>query len=88
MKPAVRSAAELPGIDPLYVAHKGTLIVIVGPVLAESVFAGMIADPQGVDSVIIGEATSQRPGTIVTETVVGSSRIVALPVGGQLPRIC
>lgn len=86
--PAVASACELLGLDPLYVANEGKLIAIVPPEVAEPVLARMQQHPLGQKAVIIGQVTAQHPGLVVSKTGLGGTRVVDMQVGEQLPRIC
>jgi len=86
--PEVHGACEVLGIDPLYVANEGKLIAVVDQAEADSVLAAMLEHPLGKDAAIIGEAVVDHPGMVTMETGLGASRIVDMPVGEQLPRIC
>ena len=86
--PAVRGACELLGLDPLYVANEGKLIAVVAPECAESVLASMRAHPLGRLSAIVGEVTSDHPKLVTLCTAIGGHRIIDMPIGEQLPRIC
>jgi hydrogenase expression/formation protein HypE len=85
---AVRSACEVLGFDPLYVANEGKLIAIVAPGDAEAVLNAMKKNAYGHDSVIIGEVTDKHPGRVNMKTLLGASRIVDMLSGELLPRIC
>jgi hydrogenase expression/formation protein HypE len=88
VRTAVRGASELLGIDPMYVACEGRLVVVVDPAQADQALAALRAHPQGADAAIIGHVT-QDPATIVQlKTAFGGTRIVDLLVGDPLPRIC
>ena len=80
--------SQVLGIDPLYVANEGKLIAIAEPSAADEIAAAMQAHPLGRAAVIIGEAVADHPGIVTMETGLGVSRIVDMPVGEQLPRIC
>jgi hydrogenase expression/formation protein HypE len=88
VKTAVRSACELLGMDPIFVANEGKLLAIVPPEQAEPVLIAMQRHPLGQDSAIIGQITAQNPGLLVVQTALGSKRIVTMQIGEQLPRIC
>jgi hydrogenase expression/formation protein HypE len=85
---AVRSACELLGLDPLYVANEGKLLAIVPEEESEAALARMRRHPLGVGAVRVGVVTAEHPGMVVLRTGIGGTRVVALPVGEQLPRIC
>jgi hydrogenase expression/formation protein HypE len=84
----VRGACEMLGLDPLYVANEGKLIAIVDPAAAEEVLAAMRQHRLGRDAQIIGTVRDGQPGLITMRTQLGTSRIVDLLSGDQLPRIC
>ena len=86
--PAVRSACEILGMDPLYVANEGKLVAIVPEASAGDVLERMRAHPLGAESAIIGRVTEQHPGMVVAKTGIGGTRVVDMQVGEQLPRIC
>lgn len=88
IKPQVRGACELLGLDPLYVANEGKLIAVVCEESADSVLACLKAHPLGRDAARIGTVTADHPGIVVARSVIGGERIVPLLAGDQLPRIC
>jgi hydrogenase expression/formation protein HypE len=84
----VRGACEMLGLDPLYVANEGKLIAIVDAKAAGDVLAAMRRNRQGSDACIIGTVTAEHAGLVTMRTVLGTSRIVDMLAGDQLPRIC
>jgi hydrogenase expression/formation protein HypE len=84
----VNGACEILGLDPLYVANEGKLIAFVPSAEAKKVLTAMRSHPLGKDSVIIGEVTSDHPGTVIMNTRIGGTRVVDMLSGEQLPRIC
>ena len=88
VRPQVRSVCELLGLDPLYVANEAKLIAVVEASAAEPILAAMHAHPLGSAAQIIGRVTREHPGTVVMRTVLGTTRIVDMLAGDQLPRIC
>jgi hydrogenase expression/formation protein HypE len=84
----VRGACELLGLDPLYVANEGKLLAIVAPGAAGDVLAAMRRHPLGQQAAVIGTVSEGRPGQLTLRTVFGSTRMVDLLPGDQLPRIC
>ena len=84
----VRGACEMLGLDPLYVANEGKLIAIVAAEAANSVLEAMRSQTHGVNAQIIGRVTSSLPGLVTMKTPLGTSRIVDMLAGDQLPRIC
>jgi hydrogenase expression/formation protein HypE len=85
---AVLAACELLGLDPLYIANEGKLVAVVQAKAAEAVLAAMKKNKYGKNAVIIGEVTAEHPGRVVMKTALGASRIIDMPVGELLPRIC
>ena len=84
---AVRAACELLGFDPLYVANEGKLIAIVAD-RVENLLSTMRRNKYGTKAAVIGEVVSEHPGRVVMKTIMGTSRIVDMITGEQLPRIC
>lgn len=84
----VRSACEILGLDPLYVANEGKLLAFVAPQVANDVLQQMRSHPYGKDAAIIGRVIAQNAGIVTLRTTLGSSRIVDMISGEQLPRIC
>ena len=88
LRPEVKGMCEILGLDPLYLANEGTLILFVREDEAEAALTAMRATPAGRDAVLIGRARSKGPIPVVMKTTFGSERIVDMLVGEQLPRIC
>jgi hydrogenase expression/formation protein HypE len=84
----VRGACELLGLDPLYVANEGKLIAIVAPVAAEAVLQAMRRHPLGTAARIVGTVRADNAGLVTMRTPFGTTRIVDMLAGDQLPRIC
>jgi hydrogenase expression/formation protein HypE len=84
----VRDACGLLGLDPLYVANEGKLVAFVAPDDAELVLEAMRGHEHGKSAVAIGSCVEAHPGMVVTQTALGGTRVVDLPLGEQLPRIC
>jgi len=84
----VRSACELLGLDPLYVANEGKLIAIVAPEAAGAILQAMKRHPQGAEAQIIGTVKEANPGLVTMRTPLGTTRVVDMLSGDQLPRIC
>jgi hydrogenase expression/formation protein HypE len=84
----VQGACEMLGLDPLYVANEGKLIAIVAPDAAETVLVAMRNNPLGSEARIIGTVNESRSPMVTMRTRLGTSRIVDLLAGDQLPRIC
>jgi hydrogenase expression/formation protein HypE len=84
----VRGACELMGLDPLYMANEGKILVILPEEHAEEVLSIMRSHESGTQSRIIGRVDKEHPGMLQLETTIGSTRIVDMISGEQLPRIC
>jgi hydrogenase expression/formation protein HypE len=84
----VRGAAEILGIDPLYVANEGKLVAVVAAASADAVLAAMRAHPLGAEAAVIGEVRAEPPGMVFMHTAFGGSRVVDMLIGDPLPRIC
>lgn len=88
VRPEVSGACEILGIDILYVANEGKLIAVVPAAEAEAVLAAMHGHEHGDQAAIIGYVVADHPGMVAMKTGLGTERIVDMPVGEQLPRIC
>lgn len=84
----VRGACEMLGLDPLYVANEGKLVAIVAPEAADNLVAAMRVHPLGAEARIIGRVTRDHPGLVTMRSNIGTTRIVDMLSGDQLPRIC
>lgn len=84
----VANACAVLGLDPMYVANEGKLVAFVPREHADAVLAAMRAHPLGREAAVIGEAVAAHPGMVVARTGLGGTRVVDLPLGEQLPRIC
>ena len=85
---AVGAICELLGLDPLYIANEGKLVLVCDAGAADEVVAAMRSHPLGAQAAVIGSATSSYPGKVCLETAVGGLRLVDMLVTDQLPRIC
>ncbi len=88
VRPPVRGACEILGIDPMYVANEGKLVAVVPPAEADAALAALRAHPLGREAVRIGVVVAKHPGLVSLRTGLGAERVVDMPVGEQLPRIC
>lgn len=86
--PPVANACAVLGLDPMYVANEGKLVAFVPREHADAVLAAMREHPLGAEAAVIGECVEAHPGMVVARTGLGGTRVVDLPVGEQLPRIC
>ncbi|HEY7156850.1 MAG TPA: hydrogenase expression/formation protein HypE [Gemmataceae bacterium] len=88
IRPEVRGACEMLGLDPLYVANEGKLIAVVPPEDAGRVLGALRAQPLGKNAAIIGEVVEEHSGMVILRSLVGGERVVTMLAGEQLPRIC
>ena len=88
VRESVSAVCNLLGLDPLYVANEGVLLVIVRPEEAEHALSIIRNSPNGHDAEIIGKVVKGSPGEVYINTLFGSSRIIGRLSGEQLPRIC
>ena len=84
----VKDACGLLGLDPLQVANEGKLIAIVADDDAEEMLAAMRQHARGAGARRIGTCVADHPRMVVARTGLGGTRVVDLPIGEQLPRIC
>lgn len=84
----VSSACEMLGLDPFYIANEGKLVAFVPEKDAEKVLDAMRNHEYGKEAAIIGRVVDEHKGLVVAKTSIGGSRVVDLPAGELLPRIC
>jgi hydrogenase expression/formation protein HypE len=85
---AVAAACELLGLDPLYIANEGKLVGVVASEESERMLNKIKRNRYGGAAAVIGEVVPEHPGKVVMKTTLGASRIIDVPVGELLPRIC
>ena len=85
---AVRGASEMLGLDPLYIANEGLVLVILPAGQAEKALAVMRSYPEGKDATLIGQISDTGKALVRLKTLYGNHRIVDMLSGEQLPRIC
>ena len=89
IKPAVQAAADMLGFDVLNIANEGKFVAIVSPESADDCLRICKKHPLGKDASLIGEVVETRDVPIVEiVTRIGGKRIVQMPYGRELPRIC
>jgi hydrogenase expression/formation protein HypE len=88
INPTVGAAAELLGIDPMYVANEGKFVAFVSPEKADEALAALRSVPGCEAAAMIGEVRSDPPGMVLVETSFGGRRVMDQLVGDPLPRIC
>lgn len=85
---AARSLGELLGIDPLFVANEGKVVMVVAAEDALLAEQTLKAHPLGTEAAVIGRIEAEIPGLVTVESGFGGGRILDMPLGEQLPRIC
>src|SRR5919199_986543 len=88
VRPEVRGACEILGLDPLYVACEGRLVAVVDGDQVEAAMEALRSHPLGEGAAVIGRVRDDPPGLVLLKTSFGGTRIVDLLVGDPLPRIC
>ena len=88
VRPEVNGACEILGIDPLYVACEGRMVVVFEGSAAADALAALRSHPLGAGAAVIGEVKDDPPGLVLLKTAFGGTRIVDVLVGDPLPRIC
>jgi hydrogenase expression/formation protein HypE len=88
VRPEVRGACDLLGLDPIYVANEGKLIAFCAEEAAPRVLTAMRAHPLGRAAAVIGRVLDGARGRVTLRTAIGGRRVVEPPYGEQLPRIC
>jgi hydrogenase expression/formation protein HypE len=85
---AVQGACEMLGLDPLYVANEGRFVCFLPAPQADRALEILRAYPQSQNAARIGEVTGEAAGLVILLSRIGAARIMDLPSGEQLPRIC
>jgi hydrogenase expression/formation protein HypE len=88
LRQEVRGACEILGLDPLYVANEGKILIAVAPECADTALAALASHPLGREAALIGCVTAEHPSRAVLRTPLGARRVLDMLVGEQLPRIC
>jgi len=88
VRTAVAAACEMMGFDPLTVANEGKVVVFVPPEEAEAALAALETHPLGADAARVGVVTADHPGMVLARTGIGGRRVLDMPLGELLPRIC
>lgn len=88
LKKEVVGVCDILGIDPLYAANEGKVVMVVEKKYADDIIDKMKGNPQGRDAAVIGEMTGHHQGMVYVETPIGGKRMLPLLLADQLPRIC
>jgi hydrogenase expression/formation protein HypE len=84
----VRGFCEILGIDPLYMANEGKVLVFAKDKDSKKILSCMKKNQLGKNSKVIGRVTAKNNPFVLLKTSIGSSRIIDMLSGEQLPRIC
>ena len=88
VRPAALAACEILGLDPLYIANEGKVLIAVAPASVERALAILRSHPLGREAAVIGRVTEEHPGRVVLRTAYGARRVLDMLAGDPLPRIC
>jgi hydrogenase expression/formation protein HypE len=88
VRPQVRAACELLGLEPLYLANEGKLLAVVGADQADTALKIMRETSEGAEAAVIGRMVGGKAGRVVITTPLGGLRLVTALHGEPLPRIC
>ena len=86
--PSVEAACDMLGLDPLYCACEGRMLLVCDPSATQDILAAVRALPGGENAARIGTVTEEMPGKVLLRTPIGGRRILSKLTGTQLPRIC
>ncbi len=88
VKDEVRGICDLLGLDPLYVANEGKIVIVAEKDAAEGIVNELRRDKSGREAAVIGEIDAAYPGKVYVKTYIGGKRLLPLLIEEQLPRIC
>ena len=88
VKREVKGACSLLGLEPLSVANEGKAVIVCAGNDRDLVLNSLRKHPMGSDAAVIGEGAEGRQGRVVMRTMAGGERLVDVPAGEDLPRIC
>lgn len=88
VQPEVKGVCGMLGLEPLYLACEGRLVIVVPGEYAGKVTEKLRQGTYTQNAAIIGEVTDEMPGRVILETEIGTSTLLPEPRGELLPRIC
>lgn len=88
VNPAVAGACDMLGMDPLYMANEGKMVIVVAPERAAEILAKLQKIDLAEEAAIIGEVRAEPAGLVLIETELGAERILGILEGEHVPRIC
>jgi len=84
----VSAVCEILGLDPLYIANEGKVLILSPSQKVDQLLRLMKAHKYGKDACVIGEVVKDPGGKVFMETSIGGQRLIDMLAGEQLPRIC
>jgi len=88
ISPPVKSVCEILGLDPLYIANEGKVLIFTPQAQVSTLLTLMSNYSYGKNASVIGQVTAEPQGKVVMETIIGGNRLIDMLTGEQLPRIC
>lgn len=88
VRPEVKGVCGMLGLEPLYLACEGRLVIMAPKEEAEGIVETLKKCPYSADAAIIGEVIAEEPGRVIMETEIGTQALLPQPGGELLPRIC
>jgi hydrogenase expression/formation protein HypE len=88
VRPAVTAVCDILGLDPLYLANEGKMLIFVESQYSEKLLNILSAHPYGQGAAVIGKVVQAPAGQVGLKTGIGGIRLLDMLVGDQLPRIC
>lgn len=88
MRADAAAACEIFGLDPLYVANEGRFVAFVPADQADRALGILRRDPAGMDAALLGHVSKSGHGRVTLRSALGTTRILDMLNGEQLPRIC
>lgn len=88
VQPEVKGVCGMLGLEPLYLACEGRLVIMAPKKGADAVVETLRKCPYSADAAIIGEVIAEEPGRVIMETEIGTQALLPQPGGELLPRIC
>jgi hydrogenase expression/formation protein HypE len=88
VSPVVQGACDMLGLDPLYMANEGKMVIFTAGAQAQNILTDLKALPEAKDAAIIGEVISEPGNMVLIETELGAQRIIGMLEGEHVPRIC
>lgn len=88
INPDVAKFSEILGLDPIYMANEGKALFVCAPEDAEALVGALRRNKYGASAAVVGRVTESNPGKVILKTLIGGKRLLDMPSGEMLPRIC